>query len=224
MLNVISSGSLMASIRGLALGFVCTMGLVSLVHAKEAEVPTSADDVRPILIGQKVPKLTLKNPAGENVKLHKLFKDKPALLVFYRGGWCPYCNLHLSELRKIEQPLKDLGFQIIAVSPDKPSELQKTGEKNELGYTLLSDSDAAAIKALGLAFKVGTTMSVAMKTFGVNLEESSGEDHHLLPVPAALLVNSKGLVTFSFVAPNYKVRVDNDVIMAAAKAQLKAKK
>lgn len=224
MLNTVNTKVLLRTAQRFFFSVICVMGLVALAHAKEVEVPTSDDDVRPILIGQKIPKIKLKNPAGEVVKLNSLLKEKPTLLVFYRGGWCPYCNLHLAELRKVEAPLNDLGFQIIAVSPDKPEELQKTGEKNELGYTLLSDSDAEAIKALGLAYKVGTTMRVAMKTFGVNLEKSSGQDHHLLPVPAALLVDTKGMVTFTFVSPNYKVRVDNDVIMAAAKAQLKAKK
>ena len=73
-------------------------------------------------------------------------------MIVYRGGWCPYCNLHLAALRKVEQPLKEMGFQIIAISPDKPEELMKTDEKHTLGYTLLSDSSATAIKALGLLF------------------------------------------------------------------------
>ena len=76
-----------------------------------------------------------------------------------------------------------------------------------------------AIKALGLAFEVDAPTRVKYKTFGIDLENSSGQDHHLLPVPAALLVNNQGLVTFSFISPNYKVRADNELIMAAARAQ-----
>jgi peroxiredoxin len=206
------------------LALCCCLGLSFSVNAKQAEVPTSADDVKPILIGQEVPAITLTTPEGRSVSLNTLLKEKPTLLVFYRGGWCPYCNLHLAELRKIEQPLKDMGFQIIAVSPDKPEELTKTGEKHALGYTLLSDSKAEGIKKMGLAFEVDLATRSKYKAYDIDLERSSGEDHHLLPVPAALLVDTNQIVTFSFISPNYKVRVDNDVIMAAAKAQLKTKK
>ncbi len=202
----------------------CCLGMSVSVNAKQSEVPKSADDVTPILIGQEVPKITLTTPEGKSVSLSALLKEKPTLLIFYRGGWCPYCNLHLAELRKIEQPLKDMGFQIIAVSPDKPEDLTKTGEKQKLGYTLLSDSKAEGIKKLGLAFEVDQVTIKKYKTHNIDLEKSSGEDHHLLPVPAALLVDTNQIVTFSFISPNYKVRADNDVIMAAAKAQLKAKK
>jgi peroxiredoxin len=203
---------------------LCLLGFSIGVEAKQSDIPTSADDIKPILIGQEIPKITLTTPAGKTVSLNSLLKEKPTLLVFYRGGWCPYCNTHLAELRKIEQPLKDMGFQIIAVSPDKPEELVKTNEKNELGYTLLSDSKAEGIKQLGLAFELDLLTRTKYKTYGIDLEKSSGENHHLLPVPAAILVDTDQIVTFTYITPNYKVRADNDVIMAAAKAQLKAKK
>lgn len=184
-------------------------------------VPENADDIRPILIGQKIPAITLTSLSNQAVDLNSILSEKPSLLVFYRGGWCPYCNLHLAELRKIESSLKGLGFQILAISPDKPALLSKTIDKHDLGYTLLSDSRAEAIRTLGLAFKVGDATRKKYKSFGIDLEKSSGESHHLLPVPAALLVNKEGVVTFSFIAPNYKVRASSEVILAAARAQNK---
>lgn len=206
----------------LAMSFTVLLGGCALVNAggyKAGEPTKSADDIRPILIGQQMPPITLTTPEGKPFNLNKAMNKKPTLLVFYRGGWCPYCNVHLAALRKVEEPLKAMGFQIIAISPDKPEELTKTDEKHSLGYTLLSDSNATAIKALGLAFEVDAPTRVKYKTFGIDLEKSSGQDHHLLPVPAALLVNTQGLVTFSFISPNYKVRIDNELIMAAARAQ-----
>ncbi|WP_053980366.1 peroxiredoxin-like family protein [Marinagarivorans algicola] len=204
-----------------AMSCALLLGAASVVSAdgyKAGAPAQNADEIRPILIGQEMPKITLTTPEGKPFDLNKAMAQKPTLLVFYRGGWCPYCNLHLAALRKVEKPLKELGFQIIAVSPDKPEELTKTDEKHSLGYTLLSDSHATAIKALGLAFEVDAVTRVKYKTYGIDLEKSSGQDHHLLPAPAALLVNKDGLVTFSFISPNYKVRVDNELIMAAAKA------
>lgn len=185
--------------------------------------PTSADAIRPILIGQSIPEINVKNVEGKSVSLNQLLSEKPTLLVFYRGGWCPYCNLHLANLRKVEQPLKEQGFQIIAISPDKPEELNLSDKKHELSYTLLSDSNGAAMTALGLAFKVDKDTISTYHSYGIDLEKSSGEKHHLLPVPAALLIDTDGIVTFSFINPNYKVRIDNELIMAAANAQIKNK-
>lgn len=193
-------------------------------YADDKGIAKSADDVAPLLIGQKIPKLTLHDSDGKPVKLHKLVNSQPTLVIFYRGGWCPYCNLHLAELRKLEAPLKEKGVQIIAITPDRPEELIKTQDKHTLGYTLLSDSDAEAIKAFGLAFKVGLAMRTTMKTFGVNLEEASGQDHHLLPVPAVYLFNEKGIATYNFVAPNYKIRASNRVILAAVEDLLEENK
>ena len=163
-------------------------------------VAKKADEVVPIMVSQKIPDVDLQDINGKVFSLRKAVKEKPALLIFYRGGWCPYCNTHLAELRKIEQQLIDKGFQIIAISPDKPKDLRETMDKHKLGYTLASDSERSAIKAFGLAFET--------------------RKRGILPVPTAMLVNKKGEVTFSFVAPNFRVRIDNGIILAAAEAQL----
>lgn len=191
--------------------------------ANADEVASSAEEINPIMVGDKLPEVALKNTKGKTVKLSGLIQAKPTVLIVYRGGWCPYCNTHLANLRKIEDELKSLGFQILAVSPDQPKFLNETVTKNKLGYTLLSDSDMAVAKALGLAFKVDEPTLKKYDEYGIDLEEASGQSHKLLPVPAAILVNAQGEVTFTFVAPNYKVRLDNDVLLAAAKAQLKSK-
>ncbi len=184
------------------------------------QIPTDANDVRPIMVGQKVPAANVINAEGKTVSLQLLLAKKPSLVIFYRGGWCPYCNTHLAELRKIEQPLKSKGFQVIAVSPDLPKYLKVTGSKHKLGYTLVSDAKAEAIKALGLAFEMEADMLKKYAEYGIDLEKNSGEKHHLLPVPAALLIDTDGTVVFNFVSPNYKVRVSNNVIMAAADAYI----
>lgn len=184
-------------------------------------IPKNAKEVRPLLPGQMIPKITLSDATGQAISLKKHLKNQPALLIFYRGGWCPYCNRHLADLRKIEKSLIDLGFKIYAISPDLPEYLAETEKENKLNYTLLSDSKAEAAKAFGIAFEVNKVTRVKYKAFNIDLEKSSGEKHHLLPVPAAFLVDAKGKISFSFVSPDYKVRVDNDVILAAAKSQLK---
>lgn len=190
-------------------------------HAGKVSVPESAEDVCPIKTGQVLPDVKLKGVDGKDIALSKVVEKKPTVLVFYRGGWCPYCNVHLGELRKIEGELTALGYQIIAVSPDSPENLKATMEKQEMKYTLLSDHTSAVSQALGLAFKVDSETYKKYLGYGINLEKASGEKHHMLPVPAAMIVDQKGLVQFSFTSPNYKVRIDNDVLIAAAKSSLK---
>lgn len=193
--------------------------LMAISHAHAAGIPKRAEDVQPIMVGESLPEITLTTTDNKPFDLNQAIKQHPTLLVFYRGGWCPYCNTHLADLRKIEGDLKDLGFQIIAVSPDLPEFLQQTDDKHKLGYTLLSDAKMQAAKALGVAFKVDKDTRKQYQEYGIDLAKSSGEKHSLLPVPAAFLLNTEGKVTFSFVAPDYTVRVDNQVVLAAAKAQ-----
>ena len=145
---------------------------------------------------------------------------KPTILVFYRGGWCPYCSSHLSDLYSIEKELLDLGYQIAAVSIDKPEKLKETLDKTKINYTLLSDSDAEASKAFGLAFKVADEYNNKLKDYGISLEEASGRDHHILPVPAAFVINKKGVIKYSYVNPDHTIRVDPQVLLKAAKMSL----
>ena len=199
--------------------------LVSIVLAASiggsayaAELPPAPEQVRPLLLGSHLPDAPVRNIDGESTSLFKAVAGKPAVLVFYRGGWCPYCNLQLSELRLVEKDLQALGYQMIAISPDRPEELRKTLGKDELSYTLLSDSTAAAIKAFGIAYRVDKPTLAKLVGFGIDLEKASGESHHALPVPAVYIVDGEGVLQFSYVHPDYRVRVPSEVVLAAAKA------
>lgn len=182
------------------------------------KVAASADEICPLLVGQKIPTVQLKTHDGRGFDLNAAVAQKPTVLIFYRGGWCPYCNVHLGELQKIEPELLNLGYQIIAISVDRFEKLAPTIEKQQLNYTLLADDQAQATTAFGLAYKVNDAMFERLKGFGMSLEEASGQTHHILPVPAAFIVGSDGVIKFSYVNPNYKVRVRADVLLAAAKA------
>lgn len=188
------------------------------------EVVYSASDVNPIKVGETVPSKVLLDSSGKEQDISKLLATKPTVLIFYRGGWCPYCNTHLADLRKIEKELIGLGYQILAISPDLPQYLKDTQTKQKLSYTLLSDSKMELATALGLAFKLDDATFALYQQYNIDIEKNSGQKHRLLPVPAALVLDQKGVVSFIFSAPDYKVRVDTDVILAAAKAQIKQQK
>ncbi len=178
----------------------------------------TADAVTPALIGTQLPTVNLRDVDGKPFDLQAAVAKAPTVLVFYRGGWCPYCNAQLAGLAKSADELKAMGYQIIGVSPDSPAELKKTIGKNKLDYTLVSDSKAQLIDAMGVGFTVDTETLEKYKGYGIDLEKSSGERHHILPVPAVYLMDTSGLIKFSYVNPNYKVRLESSVLMAAAKA------
>ena len=106
----------------------------------------------------------------------------------------------------------------MAVSPDRPEKLKGSVQKHELKYTLLSDSPMELTKAFGLAYKVDGTTVKRYKDNGIDLEDSAGYDHHLLPVPAVYLINPDGLITFQYVNPNYQTRINSKILLTAAEA------
>ena len=186
-----------------------------------ATVPNSAEDIRPILVGSKLPPISLRDTKGKTLSLNATIARKPSVLIFYRGGWCPFCNTHLSSLRATEAPLQKLGYDILAISPDSAANLDATIQKNKLGYQLLSDSTMAAARALGIAFRMDDETLKKYREYGIDLEKSSGETHHQLPAPAVFLVGRDGTIHFSYVNPNYKVRLAPEVLIAAARAYQK---
>lgn len=113
-----------------------------------------------------------------------------------------------------------MGYQILAVSADRPEFLQKSKQKHQMGYRLLSDHTMQGAKALGIAWHLDDTTLERYRGFGINLEEASGETHHILPVPAAFVVDTTGKIRFAYVNPDHKVRVPSQVLLEAAKTAL----
>jgi peroxiredoxin len=124
----------------------------------------------------------------------------------------------LGQLQEIVPRLTELGYRIVAISPDRPEKLRSSAEKNELGYLLLSDSKMEASRAFGIAFQLDDPMVERFKGFGIDLEDSSGQTHHQLPVPSVFLVGESGRIEFQYVNPEYKLRLDPDVLLAVAEA------
>jgi len=181
----------------------------------------SPDKIEPLGVGEPIPTVTLTTVEGKPFDLRNSVAAQPTVLIFYRGGWCPYCSGHLMELGKIEPDLKALGYQILAVSPDRPAELAHSIEKQSLEYTLLSDSDMLAARSFGLAFRVDdATVDLYKTKYKIDLEASSGQTHHELPVPAAYILDTKGTIRYVFTDTDYKVRVEGDVLLKEAKAAL----
>ena len=215
-------------IRLIFIGLTMTLLVASTSRGQQenqtaSRIPLSADDICPIKVGAKLPPLTLNSVDGNLVDLNQAVKEKPTILIVYRGGWCVYCNTQMGQLHTIEARLLELGYRLIAVSADRPAKLRESLEKHHINYLLFSDSSMTAAQALGLAFKVDDKTVERYKKLGIDLEEASGEKHHILPVPAAFVLDADGTIKFEYVNPNYKVRVDPEVLLTAAKAALNEK-
>jgi peroxiredoxin len=188
---------------------VCTLALtVSFTRA--------ADFVPAVKHGDPLPIATVRTEKGETLSLRAV-AAKPTVLIFYRGGWCPYCNSHLAALAGIEAELLAAGYHLVALSPDRPEKIRAKPEQQKLNYRLLSDSAMEASKALGIAHQLDADTVVKYKGYGIDLEASSGEKHHLLPHPAVFVVGADGLIRFAHVGTDYKVRLEPEKILAAAR-------
>ena len=178
-----------------------------------SDVPNKPEDISPLLVGETIPDVTLRTASGETVSLLTEVAKKPTLLVFYRGGWCPYCTKHLAELRLMQPDMDRMGYQMLAIGTDAPEGLKNTHEKGELNYTLLSDADLTAAKAFGLAFKA------APKNADMLLKSSGGKNTDgLLPVPAVFVLDTKGVIKYEHINPNFKERVSAKVLRAVTEA------
>lgn len=185
---------------------------------EKQRVVRSAEAIHPILIGSKVPELTLRTIDGELFNLNEAIRNKPTVLIFYRGGWCPYCNLQLGQIQEIEADIIKYGYQIIAISPDKPEKLIESIDKHKMNYLLLSDSNMAGAKAFGIAFKLDEATIKKYEGYGIDLVDASGEEHYYLPVPSVFVVGTDGIIKFEYVNPNYKVRLDPNILLSTVKA------
>jgi len=124
--------------------------------------------------------------------------------------------VQLGQLREIEAEMIELGYRIIAVSPDRPEELVNTRDTNDLAYTLLSDSTMVGARALGIAKRFGALKVMAYKLNRMDIEAASGQDHHLIPTPSVYLIDRQGVIRFAHTDDNHRRRIDASKILSTA--------
>ena len=179
-------------------------------------VAENAWSINPILVGAEAPAFEAASADGSTFSFDPGKLERPAVIIFYRGGWCPYCNLHWAELRKIEDELLAMDIDMIFLSADQPSVIAEAmGEEEKPKYHLLSDNSTAIAQSFGIAFHVSDAGVARLLEMGHDLEGASGMTHHNLPTPAVFIVGTDGTVKFKFITPEYKVRLHNDVLLAA---------
>ncbi|MGV3763376.1 peroxiredoxin family protein [Parapedobacter sp.] len=176
------------------------------VRAQHHSLPDNPEDISPLLIGEPIPAVNLTDAMGRPFSFAERIAEKPVVLVFYRGGWCPFCTRQLAGLQEVLPDLQAMGYQMWAVSTDSPEDLKASAEQNHLDYVLLSDADFNAAKLFGIAFKAPANYQDIVP---------------ILPVPAVFIVDQKGVIRFEYINPDFRQRLDAGLLLAVAK-QLQA--
>jgi peroxiredoxin len=154
-------------------------------------------------VGQKAPDFTLPNATGGEVSLSSLLKIGSVVLSFYQGEWCPFCNLELRAYQQVLPKLEALGATFVAVSPEKPEFAQLLADKQKLTFPVLTDHDNLIGRKYGLVYQMNSDVKAIALNFGNDISKRNGSDKWELPVPGTFVIDTKGVVRFAHVDPNF---------------------
>jgi peroxiredoxin len=168
-----------------------------------------------VAVGDELEDFALPDQTGQTRSLSELTAEGPAVIVFYRGGWCPFCSV---ALRGYEPHLAESGARLVAISPERPDASLSTQEKAELSFTVLSDSGAALAERLGIAFQPVDEALAAQRSIGLDIREGRDDDATRLPYPTVLVVDRERVVRFADIETNYVHRTEVQPILDALAA------
>lgn len=188
---------------------------VALINRANDALRTHEVLGRAVAEGDRAPNFRLPNAQGGSVELHALLKQGPVVLTFYRGQWCPYCNLELRAYQKLLPQLQALGASLVAVSPQTPDNSLSTAEKNELNYPVLSDVGLHVVRAYGLAFDLPSELvELYQRRWNNDLVKWNGEGGWSLPIPATYVIAPDARVALAHVDPDYRDRLEPEAVLA----------
>jgi peroxiredoxin len=194
-----------------------TAALIAADNASLQDLATGA-----LKAGATFPALVLPNQTGGTTDLATLMDAGPLVVTFYRGGWCPYCNI---ELRAYQDALSDIaasGARLVAISPETPDNTLSTAEKNALAFDVLSDTDGRLADALGIRFMLSPAIKALYQKFGHDLPVHNGDGQWSLPMPATYVVAKGGRIALAHVDADYRTRLEPGTALAALRALVPA--
>ena len=177
-----------------------------------------------IKVGEKAPNFTLTNPFGLEVTLESELKKGPVILVFYRGAWCPFCNMHLHALQESMPKFQQYNAQIIAVTLQNPEKSEEQITKDAYTFEVLSDVNSQVIKDYNLYYKITENLVTVLKGLGFDVEEHNGKGRNELPVPGTFVLDQDGVVQAMHAPIDYTLRMEpSDIVNVLEKIQYKNK-
>ncbi len=184
--------------------------------SEQAELEAGGIPVGTVALGDGMAQFALSDATGRIRTLAELTADGPAVIVFYRGGWCPFCNVALRTYQRDLLPeLKARGATLVAISPETPDASLSTQEKAELTYAVLSDDGARLARDLGITFQPQEATLEAQRALGLDIRAARPDAGTLLPMPTVLIVDEDHVVRFVDIHPDYTTRTEVDTILSA---------
>lgn len=187
---------------------------VAIMEQATFDLKATGIEARALTVGEPAPDATVRDANGQLVHLRDLWRTGPLVLVFYRGGWCPYCNLSLRAWQEHLGTLKSLGGSLAAISPETPDHGQDTAGQNELGYPVLSDSDLSAARAFGLSFELAPELVDLYRASNIDVARHNGNGLWMLPIPATYVIGQDGHILHAFVEADYRERAEPAEVLA----------
>ncbi|MCL5128899.1 peroxiredoxin-like family protein [Algibacter sp. L4_22] len=164
-------------------------------------------------VGDKAPNFILNNALNQPVSLYNTLENGPVVLTWYRGGWCPYCNITLHHLQENLPEFKKAGATLLALTPELPDNSLNTSEKNNLEFSVLSDIGNTIGKTYGVVFELTKEVaSIYQNGFGLN--EKNGDNSNELPLAATYVIDKNGIIQYAFLDADYKERAESKEILS----------
>lgn len=170
-------------------------------------------------VGDKAPGFLLPDAHGRAVSSVGLLERGPIVLSFYRGAWCPFCNMELRSLQQALPEFEALGARLVAVSPEKPDQSLPLVEREGLRFPVLTDAGNALARQFGIVFGLeGEIRRISLDVFGVDLPKFNGDESWELPVPATYVIDRAGVIRMAFFDPEFRHRVEPAIVLQVLRA------
>lgn len=168
-------------------------------------------------VGEIAPDFSLPNVYGTQIQLSSLLKKGPVIINFYRGAWCPFCNLELRSLKQNLPNFKKYGATLISITPQKPDKSLEQVKKDKFPFDILSDLDSSVIKKYKLFFTLPPKLVALYKKLGLDLEVFNGKGRNELPIPGTYVIDKKGIIRAVYANTDYTKRMEPQAIIDALK-------
>lgn len=189
-------------------------GRAALYQSKIDDLRRSGIEQGALKIGQQAPAFQLADAAGNTVGSPTLLKQGPLVVTFYRGGWCPYCNLQLRAYQAVLPELERHGARLVAISPEQPDQSLSTVEKGALRFSVLSDTGNIVARSFGLVYTLPIELQTVLSSVGKALPAINGDDSWELPVPATFVIRPDGEVALAHIDVDYRRRLSPDMLVS----------
>jgi peroxiredoxin len=182
--------------------------VVAVMHKATADLIASGQADRALKAGWRAPKFALPDAHGVEVRSTDLLAKGPLVLTFYRGVWCPYCNMDLQAIEAAAAEIRALGASLVAISPQTAPNRRKSERENALSFPILSDHGNSVANEFGLRYRLPDDLIAVYKGFGNDLAVGNGEESWTLPMPARYVIGTDGVIAYAEVNPDYTRRPD----------------